>query len=181
MKVAGAPISWGVCEVPGWGAQLQAERVLDEMVDVGLTATELGPDGFLPDQPAALKALLAPRGLRLVAAFVPLALHRREQRGAALAMAASVADQLAAAGAEVMVHDPLFTPAELGVLGAQVVDLDSPQAAAAEAVVVQAWHRDFRDLDWRRFEHLQAVLDGRGSVDPRGVRDAGASYVAIGG
>lgn len=22
MKIAGAPISWGVCEVPGWGYQL---------------------------------------------------------------------------------------------------------------------------------------------------------------
>ena len=22
MKIAGAPISWGVCEVPGWGLQL---------------------------------------------------------------------------------------------------------------------------------------------------------------
>ena len=22
MKIAGAPISWGVCEVPGWGYQM---------------------------------------------------------------------------------------------------------------------------------------------------------------
>src|SRR6266699_836782 len=27
-KIAGAPISWGVCEVPGWGYQLSPERVL---------------------------------------------------------------------------------------------------------------------------------------------------------
>ena len=33
-RVAGAPISWGVCEVPGWGVQLPAERVLSEMRDV---------------------------------------------------------------------------------------------------------------------------------------------------
>ena len=29
-KIAGAPISWGVCEVPGWGYQLPPDRVLTE-------------------------------------------------------------------------------------------------------------------------------------------------------
>ena len=58
MKIAGAPISWGVCEVPGWGYQLTPERVLTEMRDVGLSATELGPEGFLPSDPAQLTALL---------------------------------------------------------------------------------------------------------------------------
>ena len=50
-RIAGAPISWGVCEVPGWGYQLSPERVLAEMRDVGLVATELGPEGFLPVGP----------------------------------------------------------------------------------------------------------------------------------
>ena len=52
-RIAGAPISWGVCEVPGWGYQLSPDRVLAEMREVGLAATELGPDGFLPGRPAA--------------------------------------------------------------------------------------------------------------------------------
>ena len=30
-RIAGAPISWGVCEVPGWGFQLASQRVLTEM------------------------------------------------------------------------------------------------------------------------------------------------------
>jgi len=47
-RIAGAPISWGVCEVPGWGYQLPADKVLSEMSSLGLAATELGPDGFLP-------------------------------------------------------------------------------------------------------------------------------------
>jgi inosose dehydratase len=45
-RVAGAPISWGVCEVPGWGRQLPAATVLAGMRRLGLGATELGPDGF---------------------------------------------------------------------------------------------------------------------------------------
>jgi inosose dehydratase len=50
-KIAGPPISWGVCEVPGWGYQLPPDRVLTEMREIGLAATELGPEGFLPTEP----------------------------------------------------------------------------------------------------------------------------------
>ena len=71
-RVAGAPISWGVCEVPGWGHQLSANRVLAEMRQAGLKATEFGPDGFLPANPAAL---LAEHGLAAVGGFVPVVLH----------------------------------------------------------------------------------------------------------
>jgi inosose dehydratase len=74
-KIAGAPISWGVCEVPGWGYQLGPERVLREMREVGLTATELGPDGFLPSDPAAMANVLSRHGLQAVGGFTPLLLH----------------------------------------------------------------------------------------------------------
>ena len=66
VKIAGAPISWGVCEVPGWGYQLTPDRVLTEMRDVGLTATELGPEGFLPTDPDGADALLDSHGLSCV-------------------------------------------------------------------------------------------------------------------
>src|SRR5688572_2696439 len=73
--LAGAPISWGVCEVPGWGRMLPPERVLAEMASLGLTATEMGPLGYLPSAPAELRAILDDHGLGLVGAFVPLVLH----------------------------------------------------------------------------------------------------------
>jgi predicted dehydrogenase len=41
LKIAGAPISWGVCEVPGWGHQLAPERVLAEMREVGLSEVDV--------------------------------------------------------------------------------------------------------------------------------------------
>jgi inosose dehydratase len=74
-KIAGAPISWGVCEVPGWGYQLGPQRVLKEMREVGLLATELGPEGFLPSAPAAIAAVLFQHGLQAVGGFTPLLLH----------------------------------------------------------------------------------------------------------
>ena len=75
MRIAGAPISWGVCEVPGWGHQLEPGRVLTEMRELGLTATEFGPQGWLPVAPADRAAVLAGHGLAAVGAFVPVVLH----------------------------------------------------------------------------------------------------------
>jgi inosose dehydratase len=74
-RIAGAPISWGVCEVPGWGWQYDPQTVLAEMREVGLAATEFGPDGFLPDDPAEKAKTLADVGLRAVGGFVPVVLH----------------------------------------------------------------------------------------------------------
>ena len=74
-RIAGAPISWGVCEVPGWGYQLAPDRVLAEMREVGLGATELGPEGFLPAQPDAMSRVLDHHGLQAVGGFTPLLLH----------------------------------------------------------------------------------------------------------
>ena len=75
-KIAGAPISWGVCEVPGWGYQLPPDRVLREMGEVGLTATELGPDGFLPSAPDAMAQVLGRHGLQALGGFTPVVMHR---------------------------------------------------------------------------------------------------------
>src|SRR4051794_40003580 len=75
IRVAGAPISWGVCEVPGWGEQLPADRVLAEMRELGLAATEFGPDGFLPVEPAARAEVLRSYDLAAVGGFVPVVLH----------------------------------------------------------------------------------------------------------
>jgi inosose dehydratase len=74
-RIAGAPISWGVCEVPGWGYQLSPQRVLGEMAAVGLGATELGPDGFLPADPEAMSGVLAQHHLSAIGGFTPVVLH----------------------------------------------------------------------------------------------------------
>jgi inosose dehydratase len=101
-RLAAAPISWGVCEVPGWGLQLPPERVLAEMVELGIDATELGPQGWLPLDGARARAELDRFGLRLVGGFVPLVVHE-PQLGATREQAVRAAAQLAAAGADVFV------------------------------------------------------------------------------
>jgi inosose dehydratase len=101
-RLAGAPISWGVCEVPGWGLQLRPERVLAEMAALGLHATELGPQGWLPLDGARARALLDRHGLRLVGAFVPLVVHEADL-SSTREHARRAAQQLADAGADVFV------------------------------------------------------------------------------
>jgi inosose dehydratase len=102
-KIAGAPISWGVCEVPGWGRVLEAEQVLGEMASLGLAATELGPPDYLPSDPAALKALLAGHDLSLVGGFLAVVLHDPPQVPSTVEEAERVAALLSAAGAGVLV------------------------------------------------------------------------------
>ena len=97
-RVAAAPISWGICEAPGWGLQLTPERVLGEMRQLGITATELGALGWLPTEPVALRTMLADFGLSLVGGFVPLVLHRADARDALRADARDAAATLAAGG-----------------------------------------------------------------------------------
>jgi inosose dehydratase len=97
-RVAAAPISWGICEAPGWGPQLPVDRVLSEARTLGITAFEQGALGWLPADPTALAAKLAEYDMTLIGGFVPLVLHDPARRDAALAMAERVAANLQAAG-----------------------------------------------------------------------------------
>jgi inosose dehydratase len=101
MKIAAAPISWGVCEVPGWGHQLTPDRVLDEMATVGVSATELGPEGFLPSDPAELATLLDSYGLSCVGTFAPVLLHDADHDP--VPDITAPLDALVASGAKVLV------------------------------------------------------------------------------
>jgi inosose dehydratase len=100
-RIAGAPISWGVCEVPGWGYQLAPETVLAQMSDLGLAATEFGPDGFLPDAPADKARTLGQHSLQAVGQFVPVVLH--DPAHDPLPEVATAMDALVAAGASTVV------------------------------------------------------------------------------
>ena len=75
IRIAGAPISWGVCEVPGWGHQMGPDRVLGEMAALGLEAMEFGPLGFLPEDAEGRKATLAKHNMSAVGGFFPVVLH----------------------------------------------------------------------------------------------------------
>jgi inosose dehydratase len=106
-RVAAGPISWGACEVPGWGVMPAPDTVLGEMAELGIRGTELGPPGFLPEEPKALPQLLARYDLQLVGGFVPLVLHEpspdeaiEETRRAGRLMSEAGADMLVLAAVQ---------------------------------------------------------------------------------
>jgi inosose dehydratase len=103
VKIAGAPISWGVCEVPGWGRVLPPDTVLSQMSELGLTATELGPPAYLPEDPEELKGTLFAHDLALVGGFLAVVLHDAARTADTLREAEHSAKVLAAGGAEVLV------------------------------------------------------------------------------
>lgn len=105
-RIAGAPITWGVDGSPGWGHLMDRDRVLDEMQTLGLGATELGPDGYLPTDAASLQPMLAARGLSLIGGFIPLILYRPDMIDDQLAYAERAAATLAGAGSNVLVLGP---------------------------------------------------------------------------
>ena len=138
-RVAGAPISWGVIEIPDWGYQMPAERLLREAVSVGLKAMEAGPEDFLPTDPAEVRALLSKHGLGLVGGFVPAVLHEPSVRQEGLDLVERRATFFSEAGADTLVL------AAIPITGAfeETADLDDA-----------AWKELFENL--RRAEEVCA-------------------------
>jgi inosose dehydratase len=78
MRVAGAPVSFGVDEIMVDDAWMPGpEDVLNWLVDIGVEGTELGPPGYLGDA-AQLRQRLSSRGLELVGSFLPQHFSRDE-------------------------------------------------------------------------------------------------------
>jgi inosose dehydratase len=180
-KLAGAPISWGVCEVPGWGRMLPAERVLAEMASLGLSATEMGPVGYLPPDPEQVRALLARHGLGLVGAFVPMVLHERSL-DQARAVLAEVMPLMTALGGEVLVAaavtDAAWSPrVPLEAAGWRRLweNLETIREQAAEAGLLLALHPHAGTLV-ETAEDIEAVLE---QGEPDWCLDTG--HLAIGG
>ncbi|HYY17809.1 MAG TPA: TIM barrel protein [Streptosporangiaceae bacterium] len=163
--MAGAPISWGVCEVPGWGYQLPPGRVLAEMQQVGLAATEFGPDGFLPADPAAMAEVLAARHLTAVGGFTPVVLHEPSHDPAA--EIDRLLDGYDASGAGVLVlsaatgQDGYDTRPELDEAGWRVLlgNLDRLTALAAKRGVQAVLHPHVGTMV-EGGEEVQRVLAG---------------------
>lgn len=73
IHVGNAPCSWGTLEFEGTQAsRIGYAQMLDEVAETGYTGVELGDWGFMPTEPATLRAELDRRGLTMTGAFVPV-------------------------------------------------------------------------------------------------------------
>jgi inosose dehydratase len=165
-KIAAAPISWGVCEVPGWGHQMSPERVLKEMSELGFTATEFGPLGFLPIDPAIKAAILKEHGMTATGGFYPAILHRADHDP--IPAVKVELESYIASGANVLVlaansgidgYDaalPVLTDAEWEIL---FKNLDAIKAVAAEVGVQTVLHPHVGTMV-ETYDHVMRVVNG---------------------
>ena len=89
--------------MPGWGHQLDPERVLSEAAAVGEGEISAGPPGFLPDRSDQAKPMLKRHRLSLVAGQVHAILHHEDIRGSELAHIDGHAHWLSVLGADTLV------------------------------------------------------------------------------
>ena len=142
-RMATAPISWGICEVPGWGVQLPVDRVLSEMAEMGFPATELGSEGYLPSSPAELNSVLGEHNLDLLAAFVPVLVHDPVEADETLRRAEDMAKLLQATSATYFNSSPV-TSWDWG-----------PRRELTNA----EW-----DHTWKMFDRLEEITEAHGLV-----------------
>ncbi|MFI7066722.1 TIM barrel protein [Kribbella sp. NPDC050124] len=127
LRLGTAPDSWGV-----WFAsdprQVTWDLYLDEIAAVGYVHTELGPQGFMPQDPDRLQDELGSRGLKACGGTVFAGLHRgAEALDQAKAAFGREAKLLAALGAEYLVQLPeQYTDMRTGV-ATQGADIDPEQ------------------------------------------------------
>jgi inosose dehydratase len=101
LRVGNAPCSWGTLEfAEAKGEQVTFDRMLNELAETGYTGTELGDWGYMPTDPAALRAELDKRSLIMLGAFVPVALRDAAAHDAGIATAVTTAHLLAAVAAD---------------------------------------------------------------------------------
>jgi len=104
--------------------------------------------------------------------------YRGDVREDAFSSAFRLRDELVAAGARVLGHDPFFDAEHLRSVGFEPYALDRPEPV--QVAIVQAAHSAYRQLDFGAIPGLRLLLDGRNALDRTRVEAAGVDYVGIG-
>ena len=106
LRLGTAPDSWGVW-FPQDPHQVTWQQYLDELPKAGYIWTELGPQGFLPQDPQRLRHELDQRGLKVCGGTVFAALHHGEEAlKTAIDAFSREARLLTAVGAKYLIHLP---------------------------------------------------------------------------
>ena len=106
LRLGTAPDSWGVW-FPQDPHQVGWKQYLDDVANAGYIWTELGPQGFLPQDPQQLRDELDQRGLKACGGTVFAGLHKgKEALEKAIAEFSQEAKLLTEVGAKYLIHLP---------------------------------------------------------------------------
>ncbi|OGB90674.1 MAG: hypothetical protein A3G35_19130 [candidate division NC10 bacterium RIFCSPLOWO2_12_FULL_66_18] len=149
IRVASAPVSWGILEETDNSHWPPSEQVMAEIRAAGFEGTELGPLGYYPTDIPELRAALARHQLTLTSAFVMIGLFEARRREADIAGARREAEILHALGCQfIVLADAMCPPGD-----------DAPPSSAAwrEATrLVENLAREFRSLNLTTVFHLES-------------------------
>ncbi|MBM7838861.1 nucleotide sugar dehydrogenase [Alkalihalobacillus xiaoxiensis] len=89
-------------------------------------------------------------------------------------------DQLKQKQADVFVHDPMFTDAETKKRALTPFSLTEEAAKEIDVIIVQAFHDEYKSLDFGWFTQCKLVFDGRNALDQHAVKKQGIAYKGLG-
>jgi inosose dehydratase len=113
IRVASAPVSWGVMEETDASVWPSAGQVIEEIAAAAYDGTELGPYGYFPTERQQLRTTLAKHELTLTSAFVPLRWFQQDRLPGDIEALMNVAGLLAALDCPfVVVADGMAQPDE---------------------------------------------------------------------
>ena len=132
ITIGNAPCSWGI-EFPSDPAYPTWESVLDQCAAAGYTGIELGPIGYMPEDPAVLAPALAKRGLSIIGGVVFQPFHDADKWDVVMDAARRTCEALKAHGAKHLV----------------LIDSISPRRAPTAGRADEAEQMD--DVEWAAF------------------------------
>lgn len=146
IQIGNAPCSWGVefandPRNPTW------QTVLSQCAEAGYTGIELGPVGFMPEDPAILAEALDQNGLELIGGVVFRAFHDPAQWGDVMDGAVRTCKALSAHGAKHLV----------------LIDSISPRRAPTAGRADEAEQMD--KAEWTAFRDRIATVAKMGAED----------------
>ncbi|MEC2077073.1 nucleotide sugar dehydrogenase [Metabacillus fastidiosus] len=82
--------------------------------------------------------------------------------------------------ANIFVNDPLFTEDEINSYDAVPLSLNDKQVSDIEVLILQAFHEQYKFLDFNSFSNCKIVLDGRNVLNKEEIESLGMKYKGIG-
>ncbi|MED4403229.1 nucleotide sugar dehydrogenase [Metabacillus fastidiosus] len=82
--------------------------------------------------------------------------------------------------ANIFLNDPLFNEDEIKSYGAVSLALNDKQLSDIDVLILQAFHEQYKDLDFNSFSNCKMVLDGRNVLNKEEIESLGMKYKGIG-
>ncbi|MFS0634504.1 nucleotide sugar dehydrogenase [Mesobacillus foraminis] len=89
-------------------------------------------------------------------------------------------NQLKEKQTKIYVNDPLYTDSEIAGFGVTPLSLEDKTAAEMDAVILQAFHKQYETLAFNKFANCKVLLDGRNALNSADISQAGIKYIGIG-